>query len=231
MLRTERSAFPQFPIKRPGASTVATGSEDDDSDADGSALGDSDSVADIVGAGAAESSLSFPPERTRAARSTIATSTANTTFGEVPCFGLADGFSAERAAAAVVRLAAGVVDTFTRSREPDVGTGGTTNFDEEDERLADFLTARFAVFLAALFLTVRLAVDFLAVDFFVTFLAALFLTVRLAVDFLAALFLTVRFAVDFLATFLAADFFLTATLTPWIALCVNRRTRTGISLA
>jgi hypothetical protein len=37
----------------------------------------------------------------------------------------------------------------------------------------------------------------------------------------------VRFAVDFLA----ADFFLTATLTPWIALCVNRRTRTGISLA
>ena len=204
-------------MKRPGASTVATGSEDDDSDADGSALGDSDSVADIVGAGAAESSLSFPPERTRAARSTMATSTANTTFGEVPCFGLADGFSVERAAAAVVRLAAGVVDTFTRSREPDVGTGGTTNFDVEVERLADFFTARFAVFLAALFLTVRLAVDFLAVDFLATFLAALFLTVRLAVDFLA--------------TFLAADFFLTATLTPWIALCVNRRTRTGISLA
>ena len=222
-------------MKRPGASTVATGSEDDDSDADGSALGDSDSVADIVGAGAAESSLSFPPERTRAARSTIATSTANTTFGEVPCFGLADGFSVERAAAAVVRLAAGVVDTFTRSREPDVGTGGTTNFDVEVERLADFFTARFAVFLAALFLTVRLAVDFLAVDFFATFLAALFLTVRFAADFLtarfavflAALFLTVRFAVDFFA----ADFFLTATLTPWIALCVNRRTRTGISLA
>jgi hypothetical protein len=232
-LSAERSAFPQFPMKREGASTFPTGAEVADSDAEGCALGVSDSTAGVVGAGFAASSPSFPPERTNAAKSTIPTSTAKITRGDVPCFGLADGFSVEREAETAGRFAAGVVETLTRSREPVVGTGGTTNFVAVEARfadflVADFLTARFAV---VFFAVVFFAADFLATDFltarFVTFFVALFFTARFAVVFFAADFL----ATDFLATFLAALFFLTATLTPWIAVCVNRRTRTGISLA
>jgi len=192
-LRTVRSAFPQFPIKRPGASTPATGAVGSEADSEGVAEADSvgaaDSVAVGAGVGAAASSLLFPFESTRAARRTIPITTSTTTRLEVPCFGFDEGFDD---AGATERLGVGAVVTLTRSREPDTGTGGTTNRDVvELLRAVDFFTARFAVFFA--------------VDFFAVFFAALFL----ATDFFTA-----RFAVFLGAAFFAALFFLTATFTP-----------------
>ena len=134
--------------------------------------------------------------------------TSTTTRLEVPCFGVAEGLED---AGANERLGVGAVVTFTRSREPDTGTGGTTK--REDVallRAEDFFTARFALFLVA---------DFLVADF-------------LAELFLAADFFTARFA-DFLgAAFFAALFFLTATFTPWIIHIAHyRRTLDRRSLA
>jgi hypothetical protein len=132
--------------------------------------------------------------------------TSTTTRLDVPCFGFADGLDD---GAANERLGVGAVVTLTRSREPDVGTGGTTNLDVEVFlRAEDFFTARFAVFLV---------VDFLAVFFAVLFLTADFFTARFAVFFVvffAADFFTARFVVFLGAAFFAALFFLTATLTP-----------------
>jgi hypothetical protein len=113
------------------------------------------------------------------------------------------------------RLGVGAVVTFTRSREPAVGTGGTTNLDEEVLlRAEDFLTARLAVFFVVFF------VVFFAVDFFTARLAVFFAALFLATDFFTA-----RFAVFFAVDFFAALFFLTATLTPWIIrVAYHRRT-------
>jgi hypothetical protein len=123
--------------------------------------------------------------------------TSTTTRLDVPCFGFADGLDD---GAANERLGVGAVVTLTRSREPDVGTGGTTNLDVEVFlRAEDFFTARFAVFFAVLFLTA---------DFFTARFAVFF------VVFFAADFFTARFAVFLGAAFFAALFFLTATLTP-----------------
>lgn len=215
--RTERSALPQFPIKRPGASTFPTGADGSDAlsegVADADSVGAADSEAVGVGVGVAESSLFVPLERTSAAKSTIPITTKTTTRLDVPCFGFADGFDE---VASADRLGVGAVVTFTRSREPAVGTGGTTNLDEEVLlRAEDFLTARFAVFFAVDFFAV-----FFAVDFLTTRLAVFFAALFLATDFFTALF-AVFFAVDFFA----ALFFLTATLTPWIIrVAYHRRT-------
>ena len=161
--------------------------------------------------------------------------TSTTTRLEVPCFGVAEGLDD---AGANERLGVGAVVTFTRSREPDTGTGGTTK--REDVallRAEDFFTARFALFLVADFLVVDflvadfLAELFLAEDFF-TARFAVFLVVFFAELFLAADFFTARFA-DFLgAAFFAALFFLTATFTPWIIHIAHyRRTLDRRSLA
>jgi hypothetical protein len=111
--------------------------------------------------------------------------TSTTTRLEVPCFGFAEGLDEVEVNE---RLGVGAVVTFTRSREPDTGTGGTTNLDVDVLlRAEDFFTARFAVFLVVDFFTAR---------------------------FLAEVFFTARFAVFLGAAFFAALFFLTATLTP-----------------
>ena len=156
--------------------------------------------------------------------------TSTTTRLEVPCFGVAEGLED---AGANERLGVGAVVTFTRSREPDTGTGGTTK--REDVaflRAEDFFTARFALFLVVDFLVADfLAELFLAADFF-TARFAVFLVVFFAELFLAADFFTARFA-DFLgAAFFAALFFLTATFTPWIIHIAHyRRTLDRRSLA
>ena len=209
---TERSAFPQFPIKRPGASTLPTGADGSEAlsegvaDADSVGAADSDAIG--VGVGVAESSLFVPVERTSAAKRTIPITTNTTTRLDVPCFGFADGFDEVVSAE---RLGVGAVVTFTRSREPDVGTGGTTNLDEEVLlRAEDFLTARFAVFFVVFFAV------FFAVDFFTARFAVFFADDFFAALFLATDFFTARFTVFFADDFFAALFFLTATLTPWI---------------
>jgi len=221
MFKIERSAFPQFPIKRPGASTLPTGADGTDALSDGVADADSVGAADSdaigVGVGVADSSLFVPVERTRAAKSTIPITTNKTTRLDVPCFGFADGFDEVAIAG---RLGVGAVVTFTRSREPEVGTGGTTNLDVAALlRAEDFLTARFAVFFVVFFAV------FFAVDFFTTRFAVFFADDFLAALFLATDFFTTRFAVFFAVDFFAALFFLTATLTPWIIrVAYQRRT-------
>ena len=98
MFKIERSALPQFPIKRPGASTLPTGADGTDAlsegvaDTDSVGAADSDAIGVGVVVGVAESSLLVPDERTRAAKSTIPITTNTTTRLDVPCFGFADGF-------------------------------------------------------------------------------------------------------------------------------------------
>ena len=144
----------------------------------------------IDGAGAAASS--FFDElfaHTTSAKRTIPSITAFLTAFEVPCAGVAPSFTATGALAA---LAAGVVETLTRSGALVVRreTGGTVNVD-----VALFFTTFLVVFLAVFF-----TADFLAT----LFLATLFLAVFFATDFFATAFFTTLFVVDFF----------TATFTP-----------------
>ena len=133
--------------------------------------------------------------------------TSTTTRLDVPCFGLDEGFED---VGATERFGVGAVETLTRSREPDTGTGGTTKRDVlELLRADDFFTARFAVFFAVDFFAVFFAALFLATDFFTARFAVFFAALFLATDFFTA-----RFAVFFGAAFFAALFFLTATFTP-----------------
>jgi len=193
-----------------GASTVATAAVVALADADADSLA---VAAGIEGAGPAASSPLFEDfDQTIIANKAIATTTANTTRPDAPCFGAA---------------AAGLGATATGfGATADVtGTAGVETLEAEDF-FALFLTARFAgaflaTFFAALFFTTRFAVAFFAVFFAVrfagaflaTFFAALFFTTRFAVDFfLATDFLAADFlAGAFLATFFAALFFFTAT--------------------
>ena len=136
--------------------------------------------------------------------------TSTTTRLEVPCLGFAEGLED---AGVNERLGVGAVDTLTRSREPETGTGGTTK--REDValfRAEDFFTARFAVFLVVDFF----AELFFAADFFTARFAVFLVVDFFAELFFAADFFTARFAVFLGAAFFAALFFLTATFTPWI---------------
>ena len=184
-------------MKRPGASTAATGSAVAagslasgvaSSDISGTADSVADADADATGAGPASSESVC--EITIIASSAIPIIAAIRTRGEVDCFGAALGL------AAGAGFAIGVVETFTADGRftPPTGTGGITRlFAEEDFFAADFFTALFlraGAFFAAFFTT------FLAVAFF---LAGAFL----------ATFLTTFFAAAF---FLAGAFFFTATM-------------------
>ena len=147
-------------------------------------------------------SLSDCCEATIAVRTATPRRTATRTLLDDPWRGAADGFTAGVAGFAG---AAGVVETFTRSRDAPVGTGGITTEDAELLRAGDFLTVFFA---AAFFTVVFLATAFFATAFLATFLGADFFATFLAVVFFATVFLAVVFfATDFFATFLAVVFF------------------------
>ena len=186
-------------MKRPGASTAATGSVVAGSVASGVASSVISGAADSVTTGAAVSESDAGREITTMARSAIPIIAAINTRGEVPCLGAALGFAGAGFAGA------GVVETFTRDAllAPPSGTGGITILLAE----VDFLTADF--FFAGDFLATFLAaVFFFAGAFFATFFAAaFFLAGAFLVTFLAAVFF---FAGAFFATFfLAAVFFFT----------------------
>jgi hypothetical protein len=198
------------------------------------AAGDADSVAVASGAGEADSVAAGVSvdvdvlldccDATMPTRIATPRSTATRTLLDEPWRGAADGLAG---AAAGFAGATGVVETFTRSREPVVGTGGITTEEAEDLRAGAFFATFFAVafltvaffatfltaaFLGAAFFATFLAVVFFATDFFATFFAAVFL----AVDFFATDFFATFFAVVFVATFLGAAFlavafFFTAT--------------------
>jgi hypothetical protein len=189
-------------MKRPGASTAATGSVVAGSVASGVASSVISGAADSVATGAAVSESDAGREITTIARSAIPIIAAIKTRGEVPCFGAALGFAGAGFAGA------GVVETFTREAPlaPPSGTGGITILLVE----VDFLAADF-FFAGAFLATFLAAVFFFAGAFLVTFLAAaLFFAGAFlaAVFFFAGAFLTTFF----LATFLVAAFFFTATV-------------------
>jgi hypothetical protein len=197
-------------MKRPGASTAATGSVVAGSVASGVASGVASSVisgaADSVATGAAVSESDAGREITTIARSAIPIIAAIKTRGEVPCFGAALGLAGAGFAGA------GVVETFTREEplEPPSGTGGITILlVEVDFLAADFFFA--GAFLATFLATFLAAVFFFAGAFLAIFLAAVFF---FAGDFLAAVFFFAGafLTTFFLATFLVAAFFFTATV-------------------
>jgi hypothetical protein len=170
----------QFPIVF-GPSTAATGAEVSSlvgsslgSDIESSDIESSDGSADAeaAGAGAASSLPLSGRVTTTTARRMIPTMIAARTLPEAPCLG-ADAAAAGLLGAEVLFVAGfGVDETSTRPapRDDDEGTGGITTDEAEVAR-----------FLAALFLTVFFAADFLTGllnDFFtltLLFLAALFL--------------------------------------------------------
>lgn len=154
-------------------------------------VGDSETVADSVGVGAASSAELFRLETIKP-RIKIPSNTKSVTRLELFLAG---------AAAAVLGVVDvvtfGVVETivFAAAR---VGTGGITILTEADPRFADFFTAFFLVFLTAFFAV-----------FLTAFLAGRF-AAFLAEDFLAGDFFAGRFAAFLAGAFFAA-FFFTAT--------------------
>ena len=179
-----------------GASTAATGAADSEADGSADALGSADS--DIVGVGAASSSVDLDElVQTIAARTAIPTITIHTTLLDAELLGAATGLGG-------VTGATGLTGAATTAAGADV------------TRVVAFLAtllagAFFAVFLATAFLATLLAGAFFAVFLATAFLATAFLvvfffaTAFLAGDFFAAVF----FAGDFFAAFFAV--FLTAT--------------------
>jgi hypothetical protein len=157
-------------MKRPGASTAATGSVVAGSVASGVASSSVISgAADSVATGAASSVVDAGREITIIASNAIPIIAAMSTRGEVPCLGAALGF----AGAALGFAGAGVVVTFTRDAlfAPPSGTGGITILLAE----VDFLTADF--FFAGAFLATFF---FFAGAFLATFLAAAFFSLELS---------------------------------------------------
>ncbi len=220
-------------MKRDGASPVVAAfdvSVDAAGEAEAEATGDAaaDADADAAGVGVEVVDLLLDCcEATIAVRIATPRRTAMSTPLDEPWRGVAVGLAG---AAGLFTGATGVVETFTRSNDAPVGTGGITTDDALDLRAGAFFATFLAVvfflataFFATAFLATAFLATFLGADFFATFLAVVFLAVDfLAVVFLAVVFLAVVFlAVDFLATdffatffavvFLAVDFFFTAT--------------------
>ncbi len=176
-------------MKRDGASPVVAAfdvSVDAAGEAEAEATGDADADADADAAGVGVEVVDLLLdccEATIAVRIATPRRTAMSTPLDEPWRGVAVGLAG---AAGLFTGATGVVETFTRSNDAPVGTGGITTDDALDLRAGAF----FATFLAVVFLAVVfLAVDFLATDFFATFFAVVFL----AVDFF------------FTATFISSD--------------------------
>ena len=167
-----------------GASTAVTATAVSEADGSADALGSTDS--DVVGVGAASSSVDLDElVQTIAARTAIPITTIHTTRLDVELLGAATGLAG-------VTGARGLTGAATTAAGADV------------TRVVVFLAtllagAFFAVFLATTFLAVFLATAFLA-----TLLAGAFFAVFLATAFLATAFLVVFF---FATAFLAGDFF------------------------
>ena len=212
-------------MKRDGASPVVAAFEvsvDAAGEAEAEATGDAAADADAAGVGVEVVDLLLDCcEATIAVRIATPRRTAMSTPLDEPWRGVAVGLAG---AAGLFTGATGVVETFTRSNDAPVGTGGITTDDALDLRAGAFFATFLAVvfFFATAFFATAFLATFLAVDFFATFLAVVFLAVVfLAADFLATDFFATFFAVVFLATdffatflavvFLAVDFFFTAT--------------------
>jgi len=205
-------------MKRDGASPVVAAfdvSVDAAGEAEAEAAGDA--AADAVGAGVEVVDLLLDCcEATIAVRIATPRRTAMSTPLDEPWRGVAVGLAG---AAGLFTGATGVVETFTRSNDAPVGTGGITTDDALDLRAGAFFATFLAVvfFFATAFLATFLGADFFATFFAVVFLAADFLaTDFLATDFFATFLAVVFLATDFFATFLAVvflavDFFFTAT--------------------
>jgi len=179
-------------MKRDGASPVVAAfdvSVDAAGEAEAEATGDAAADADAAGVGVEVVDLLLDCcEATIAVRIATPRRTAMSTPLDEPWRGVAVGLAG---AAGLFTGATGVVETFTRSNDAPVGTGGITTDDALDLRAGAF----FATFLAVVFF---LATAFFATAFLATFLGA---------DFFATFFAVVFLAVDFFftATFISSD--------------------------
>jgi hypothetical protein len=188
------------PTNLVGASTTATAAGVSVSVGSADALGSA--LSDIVGVGAASSSLE-PEEfdQTIATKTAIPSTTIHAVRFEVDALGVATGL--------------GVVTGFGVATGATGFTGAATAAGVDETRVVvAFLATRFAgaffaVFLATAFLAVFLTAGFAALFFTAVFFAVFFATAFLATAFLVVFFFaTAFFAGDFFAAvFFAGDFF------------------------